>query len=82
MSRCAGAGREHSQPDQAGQRKYSIPWTSAQFMNGGWPGGRNLLFLISVSLNPLLGGSLNFYGSLVFFGSFVKFAKFTVFQVL
>jgi len=29
MSRCAGAGREHSQTaSQAGQWKYSIPWTS------------------------------------------------------
>jgi len=41
MSRCAGAGREHSQaasPSRAYHRHH------AQFMSGGRLGGRNLLF--------------------------------------
>jgi len=48
-------------------------------MIGGWSGGQESAFLFSVSLNPLLSGSLNFSGSLVFFVSFVKFTKFTIF---
>jgi len=45
-------------------------------MNGGSPGGRNLSSLISVSLNPLWSGSLNFSGSLVCFGTYAKFVSF------
>jgi len=34
----------------------------AQFMNGGWLGGRKLsALLVSLSPNPLLSGSLNFF---------------------
>jgi len=68
-SRCAGAGREHSQTDSpAGQWKYSIPWMSCSVCEWGWPKSRNLsFFLVSVSLNPPLSGSLSFSGSLVFF---------------
>ena len=47
MSRC-GAGREQiaRTGSQAGQWKYSIPWASCQFRNGGLPGGRKLLALL------------------------------------
>jgi len=40
----------------------------AQFVNGGWPGGRSLsALLVSMSMNPLLSWRLNF------FGNFMKF---------
>ena len=36
----------------------------AQFMNGGWPGGGKRSFcLISMTLNPLLAVSSNFFGA-------------------
>jgi len=47
----------------------------AHFINGGWTGGRDLLFASSMSLNPLVFKSSNFSGNLVFFGSFVKCPK-------
>jgi len=50
-----------SQPKLANE---NIPYHRhhAQFMNGGWPGGRKLsALLISVSLNPLLSGSSIFF---------------------
>jgi len=42
-SRCAGAGREHSQADhQAAQRKYSTPWTSRSVYKRGLAGGAGI----------------------------------------
>ena len=45
MSRCAGAGREHSQADsQAGQGKYSIPWASCSVYEWGFAGAQEFSF--------------------------------------
>jgi len=43
----------------------------AQLRNGRWPGGQGVFFalLVSMSLNPLLSGSMNFSGN---------FAKFMI----
>jgi len=60
-----------SQPKLA---RGNIPYhrCHAQFMNGGWPGGRNpfICFLFS-----LFSMSLKFSRSSAFFGSFAKFVK-------
>jgi len=38
----------------------------AEFMNGGWPGDRKLFALLfSMSLDPLLSRSLNFFKNLM-----------------
>jgi len=58
MSRCAGAGREHSQTDsQAGQWEYSVPYTSCSVYEWGWPGGRRLFR----ELESSLGQELDFF---------------------
>jgi len=46
----------------------------AQFINEGWPDGRNALFFLFF-MNPFFARSLNFSGSLVLFGSATKFTK-------
>jgi len=38
----------------------------AQFINGGWPRGRNILF--SMNSNPLLSGTSNFSSAVFFLG--------------
>jgi len=44
MSKCAGAGREHSQTDsQAGQWKYSVPETSYSVYEWGLTGGQGAI---------------------------------------
>jgi len=46
MSRCAGAGREHSQAThQAGQWKYSAPWTARSVYKQGLARGQELLIM-------------------------------------
>jgi len=69
-SRCAGAGREHSQAESLdGQWKCSIPQTSCPVCEWGWLGCRKLSALLcSRSMNPLLSGSLNFFGNFMKFG--------------
>ena len=70
MSRCAGAGGSRArQLTQAGQWKYSIPWTSCSVYEWGLSRDRRLsALLISMGLNPLLSRSLDFSRSFVFFG--------------
>jgi len=48
----------------------------AQFMNGGWPGSRELYALLdAVSPNPLLYRHLNFSGNSSVLGNFMKSVK-------
>jgi len=62
MSSCAGAGREHGQADsQAGHWKYSKPWMSCSAFEWGLTGGRNLLSLVSISLNPPLSWKVELF---------------------
>jgi len=71
MSRCAGAGREHSQaggPSWPVEILHTMGSMLRLWMGIGWAMGMSPLF--SVSSNPLWSWSL------VFFGNFTKFTKF------
>jgi len=70
MSRCAGAGREHSKTDSPSwpMEIFQYHRCHAQFMNEGWLGDRDLsALLISVSWNLFLSGSSNFWGNFIKF---------------
>jgi len=81
MSRGGGAGREHSQAEsQAGQWRYSVPWTSCSVYGWGLARGQESFFLVSMSSNLLLVGSSNFSRSSVFL--LQEFREIHDFQVL
>jgi len=77
MSRCAGAGREHSQAAQAGQGKYSVPQMLCSVYEWGLARGQGP-FSPFHEFESYLAWSANFSGSLVFFESFTKFRIFRV----
>jgi len=77
MSRCAGAGREHSQADsRADQWKYSITWTSCSVYEWGWQGGRKLsFFLFFYEFESSLVWEFKLFWEFIFGGEFAKFSK-------
>ena len=66
MSRCAGAGRKHSQADsQAGQGRYSTPQRPCSVYERGLAGGRKgfFSFLIFQELESSLGQEFKLFFS-------------------
>ena len=80
MSRCAGAGREHSQAASPGwpmEIFRSMDIILGLWIRVGLGGRKQWALLLSWISNPLFSGSLNLFSkSWVFFRSFAKFAKF------
>ena len=78
MSRCAGAGREHSQTDSPSwpmEIFHMIDVVLSLWRGVSWGARiRSSPLLAAVSSNPLLSRSPFFSRSSVFFGNFVKFA--------
>jgi len=82
MSRCAGAGREHSQTARPSWlMKYSISYISCSVYKRGLDREQESFSLVSMTSNPPLSRRLNFSGSLVFRSS-AKFTKIHKFRVL
>ena len=75
MSRCAGAGREHSQAASPGWPRELFHTTDIMLSlwMGAGRGGQESALLFAMNLNPLLSRSSNFSKSLVFFRNFMKF---------
>ena len=79
MSRCAGAGREHSQaasPSWPMEMFHTMGIMLSLRIRVGQRGGIFSFLSISVSSNFLLSRSLNFSSRSIFLVSFVKFEKF------
>jgi len=74
MSRCARAGREHSQAASPGWPT-EVFHTMGIIYEWGLAEGQNLLFLVSMGSNPLLSRSLNFSQELGFFWEFCEILK-------